>query len=231
MKYVLVRLIGDEATRSAASFGDALARIHQPHAAWEELNPPVDDVARAVAEVGKLVVIGHDGPLGGRHSLRATAQGSVWLDGTQLGQRFRGARIYLWACETLGVDSVRDPGVAYLGDEAVHAGAASVAGYSYRVHGALSRYAHVDAPWLLEVLRVLVFDFLEGGDWESDLRDEARRAIPRQLEFDARAALPLEISLVPEGQGDSGWFGREEAIHDLINHLHISTRRREEAVR
>lgn len=210
MKYVLVRLVGDEATQKASALGDLLSQCVEPAARWEGQHPPVDEVARAVREVGNLVVIGHDGPVNNRHSLRSHANGGVWLDGTQLGQRFPGARIYLWACEAAGTDSTRQEGVAYLIDEAVHAGANAVAGYGLKASGDLGTYGHPDKPWLRGVLEVLVFGCLRGVNHASQLRIEAR------------SRLSLQTELEWHDGGEAVWFQRQLAIDELVAHFHVA---------
>jgi hypothetical protein len=202
-------LNGYDATRQAQQFGDWLAAQRPPIARWDEPRPPVDAVAAAVRQTPSLVVIGHDGPLNDRHSLRAHSHGSVWLDGSELGMKFPGARIYAWACWTLGYESVRDPNTAYLGDEAVASGAQAVAGHSIALPANLGAMVGGSAHFFREPVKAMIFGFLEGEDDAAALRERAQEHFPEELLLD-----------VVDGQLD--YFRAQQQLSDIIQHFHVS---------
>ncbi len=98
MSYVLVSLIGDEATATNDEFARWFALNHPPARAFHGESPSHDDVAAAVRETKTALVLGHDG--GG--SLRGASTGPAWITPEQFAQVFQDARVWVYACDTRG---------------------------------------------------------------------------------------------------------------------------------
>ncbi len=98
MRYVLVSLLGDEATAANDAFARWFAASHPPVAAFHSAHPPHADVAAALHETPIALVLGHDG--GG--SVRGAAKGAPWADPTAFAAMFSGARVWVYACDTRG---------------------------------------------------------------------------------------------------------------------------------
>jgi hypothetical protein len=164
MSYVLVSLAGDEATQAADRFAQWLARTPPlPHAAFHEPSPAHDDVARGVEQTGRAVVCSHDGVHDGVHSLRSEAAGAPWATAEQIARMFRGARLYAYACNTMGRDGKVD--LDALGYEAHRQGVAAFAGHAVFFDGGWEQNVlteNVDAV-RAAVARV-IHTFLEGED-------------------------------------------------------------------
>ena len=96
MNYVLVSLVGDDATASTDKFARWFAADHPPVDVFHEEVPDHDQVASAVRKTPCALVFGHDG--GG--SLRAAANGKKWVDPIRFSEIFAGARVWVYACNT-----------------------------------------------------------------------------------------------------------------------------------
>lgn len=96
MTYVLVSLLGDEATAANDEFTRWFEESHAPAATFHDPHPDHDAVTEAVRETPIALVFGHDG--GG--SLRGASSGAPWVDPVQFAQIFAGARVWVYACDT-----------------------------------------------------------------------------------------------------------------------------------
>lgn len=96
MNYVLVSLVGDDATRMNDIFARKFLAQHPTDLAFFEEHPDHDLVAARVQETGLAIVMGHDG--GG--FLRAARDGRPWADADQFARIFNGARVWAYACDT-----------------------------------------------------------------------------------------------------------------------------------
>lgn len=97
MTYVLVSLVGDEATRDANALSLRLEERCPAASTYRDESPDVDRIEQSMAEVDAAVLFGHDG--GG--TLRAFSESErIWADALALGRIFGGARIYIYACDS-----------------------------------------------------------------------------------------------------------------------------------
>ncbi len=96
MSYVLVSLLGDEATAANDLFARWFEASHRPSSAFHEEHPDHEAVAAAVRETRLALVFGHDG--GG--SLRGASGGPPWVDASEFARIFAGARVWVYACDT-----------------------------------------------------------------------------------------------------------------------------------
>jgi hypothetical protein len=85
MRYVLVSLVGDEATQQNDEFARWFASEHVPVRAFHEEQPDHRCVKAAVQEAKTAIVMGHDG--GG--SLRARSAGPPWATAAEFAAMFR----------------------------------------------------------------------------------------------------------------------------------------------
>lgn len=123
MNYVLVSLLGDEATAANDEFARWFAKDHPPAAAFHGEHPDHALVAAAVQEARTALVFGHDG--GG--SLRGAAKGPAWLGPDEFARIFVGARVWVYACETRAKALEED--LASFGKQARSGGVAVFAGH------------------------------------------------------------------------------------------------------
>ena len=211
MTYALVCLVGDAPTQLAADFARWIAIRRPPHQAWFESHPTATDVQKAVATTKQLLAFGHNGRLNDEHSMRSHSGSNIWLRGPELGAHFAGARIYLWACETMGAGSTRSAEVSSLGDEAIAAGAAVVAGHSVTLSADFSQIGGRFSEHFRAALGAMIFSFLDGLD------------DPAELKLRAREELPMEIDLQLPAEG-LDWFRASQWLFDRIDNLHIAKR-------
>jgi hypothetical protein len=94
--YVLVSLLGDEATAANDVFARWFEASHPPVGAFHEEHPDPNAVADAVRATPTALVFGHDG--GG--SLRGAKGGSPWVNAQEFAQLFAGSRVWVYACDT-----------------------------------------------------------------------------------------------------------------------------------
>lgn len=93
--FVLVTLVGDDATEAAASLAERLAERAPPSVRLTK-----DDVTAFEDGGGRTVVIfGHGGAVG-----LGPTRGSALLTAEWLAQRFTGGRVFAFACATLPVE-------------------------------------------------------------------------------------------------------------------------------
>lgn len=104
MSYVLVSLVGDDATAANDEFARAFAVSHRPKHAFHGESPAHADVAAAVRETKTALVLGHDG--GG--SLRGASQGDPWITPQEFAKVFYDARVWVYACDTRGPTMEQD---------------------------------------------------------------------------------------------------------------------------
>jgi hypothetical protein len=98
VSYVLVSLLGDEATAANDVFAGWFEALHPPAATFHAEHPDHDAVAAAVRATPLALVFGHDG--GG--SVRGAALGPSWAEPAQFARIFAGARVWVYACKTRG---------------------------------------------------------------------------------------------------------------------------------
>lgn len=96
MTYVLVSLLGDEATELNDCFALEFEKAFPPAIAFHEPLPDHDEVSAAVRAVPNALVFGHDG--GG--SLRGASTGAPWVTPEQFAEIFADARVWVYACDT-----------------------------------------------------------------------------------------------------------------------------------
>ena len=96
MSYVLVSLLGDDATAANDAFARWFEESHRPKASFHDEHPEREAVAAAVRETRLALVFGHDG--GG--SLRGAKGGPPWVDASEFARIFAGARVWVYACDT-----------------------------------------------------------------------------------------------------------------------------------
>jgi hypothetical protein len=96
VSYVLVSLVGDDATKEADEFARWFAEQYPPTARFHEPMPDHEQVESALRVTPLALVFGHDG--GG--SLRPTSRGEPWVRPPQFAKLFAGARVWVYACNT-----------------------------------------------------------------------------------------------------------------------------------
>jgi hypothetical protein len=200
VSYVLVCLVGDEATHRASDFGRWLEQQEpRPRSVLFEPHPAHVPLQSSVTESKTLFVIGHNGRARGVHSLRAEAAGQAWIRGEELGMRFAGARVFAWACETVGEEGTRIEGVAHLGDEAVSAGLKGFAGFSIRVPGDLEFQFAQQAEHVRRTVHRMALDFFSGLG-------------VAEIKLNARESFAEALGLV---------IVQQPAFHDLISNFYV----------
>lgn len=171
MTYVLISLPGDQASREAADFGAWFAQRRQPDVTFSEAAPDHSAVRTAVARTRCAVVFGHNG--GG--ALRASAGGAPWAGAQEMGQVFGGARVYAFACNTMGEHSA--DGLRGLGVDAVRAGVHVFAGHPTFVpadtgQDPRGKFHHA----IRQAIAAVIVEFLDGCSDEAVLRLRAERS-------------------------------------------------------
>ncbi len=96
MSYVLVSLLGDDATAANDLFARWFEERHRPNAAFHHEHPNPEEVAAAIRETPVAIVLGHDG--GG--SVRGSSSGPPWMEPDGFARVFQGARVWVYACDT-----------------------------------------------------------------------------------------------------------------------------------
>jgi hypothetical protein len=124
VSYVLVSLLGDDATEANDAFARWFEQSHPPARAFHGEHPDHEDVAAAIRATPLALVLGHDG--GG--SIRGAARGAAWTDPAQFARIFAGARVWVYACLTRGENLEDD--LDSFGRRAHGAGVAVFAGHA-----------------------------------------------------------------------------------------------------
>jgi len=205
MSYVLVSLVGDDVTQEADAFARLLRERRAPSRAFHEASPSHESVSSANEAVRRAVIIGHNGRLNGTPSLRSYATGAAWADSERLGTTFKDARVYAYACETMGAGGV--PDVEALGNLAHRAGVKAFAGHAVFVDAGWQQSlaaAHRDR--VTQALSEMIFAFLDGEDDAGRLKLRARGSfnlftagIPLDVQAGLEAfQLPIAIDLAVE---------------------------------
>ena len=183
MSYILVSLIGDEATEDSDGLSRQLESRVAPTKTFRGENPNHQDVR--VAADRDAVFFGHNG----HGSLRAWADTSrIWATGKDLGQMCDGARLFLYACSSFDEEGFS------LGDEALSNGVEVVVGHESRIIAPDGERGFT--PHQMEVLRdaalAMIVAFLDGED------DEMALQLLGQREYDVLADGGL-LDLTPTG--------------------------------
>jgi hypothetical protein len=170
MTYVLVSLPGDEATQAADLFAQWLAGTPPlPHAAFHDPAVAHEDVARGVEQTGRAVICSHNGFHDGVHSLRSQATGAPWATAEQIARVFLGARLYAYACETMG-----RAGKVYLdalGHEAHRLGVAAFAGHAVFFDGGWDQNVLAEnVESVRAAVAKVIHAFLDGEDDANKLK-------------------------------------------------------------
>ncbi len=106
--------------------------------------------------------------------MRAEAQGKAWVDATKFADVFRGARVYVYACDTTGTRMAED--VESLGARVVEAGVRLFVGHCGRATAAVETESRdLDEAIRLALLEVLQA-FVAGEDDAGELRLVAERS-------------------------------------------------------
>lgn len=163
MKYALVCLVDDANAQSIERSARSFAQANPPQGDILAPCPSHESVKQSV-NGGNALVTGHNG--GG--NLRAASRGQPWANAAQFAGMFQGARVYVYACETLG--SGGQESLASFGHEALLAGVARFAGHCVVVP------TDNQASGLDGVVHALWRAFLEGEDDQEKLRGIGWRA-------------------------------------------------------
>jgi len=208
MSFVIVSLVGDEATQAADTFMQWLA-VQRPPCCYVAARCPDREEVRKCAAT-HAIVSGHNG--GG--SLRAEPAGEPWLDAPGLGKTFTGARLYAFACYTLsgerGVDDIQAIGYA-----AVESGVSAFAGHAGWIDASWGE--RLEEPTLTEVRKAVaevVWRFLGGENDATKLRLLAEET------FSALEVIDLELG--PDGSGGL-WVTVPYAMHIAMQGFRIVT--------
>jgi hypothetical protein len=161
--YALICLVGDENTQSIERSAREFAKKFPPHGSILTPQPTSGEVKQTVNR-GNALVTGHNG----RGNLRTTSQGSAWADAQQFAGMFQGARVYVYACNTLGEGGLES--LSSFGHQAIQAGVMRFAGHCVVVPTE-NQSSGIDA-----VLHALWRAFLEGEDRQDRLQDLGKQA-------------------------------------------------------
>ena len=201
MSYVLVSLVGDEVTQEADAFARQLGQRRAPTKSFHEPSPSHEIVSAASEAVLRAVIVAHNGSHDGTPSLRSHASGAGWADGNRIGATFRNARVYAYACETMGKAGL--PDVTALGNQAHRSGVRAFAGHAVFLDVAWqSNLAMKHRDRVIEALCQMVFAFLDGENDANRLRLIARGSynlfvagVPLDLGAGSPEALELPIAI------------------------------------
>ncbi len=184
MKYVLVSLLGDEATAANDAFARWFAGSHAPAAAFHAEHPEHADVAAAVRATPNALVLGHDGD----GSVRGAARGAPWAEPEAFAEMFAGARVWVYACDTRGATLEAD--LFSFGKRAHERGVGVFAGHSSPIT-AVPGFPSI--PYLrdavYEALARAFRAFIQGENSAEALR---RAALKSRGRATALAANPIE---------------------------------------
>ncbi len=112
---------------------------------------------------------------------------------------FAGARVFAWACDTVGEGGTRTQGIAHLGDEAVNAGLAGFAGFSVAVPSDLEYEFAQQAEHVRRTVHGMALDFFAGRPID-------------EIRLNARASFAEALTLV---------ISQQPAFYDIINNFHV----------
>lgn len=178
MSYVLVHLLGDEASGHAVRLTDYLRTQRLPTSAFVGEHPPHHEIERSFAETPVLmtgVCIGHGGPAG----IGPTPE-RIWANASELGTLFGQRRLYAFACNTAG-------GLESLGARAIQAGVLVFVGHDRVLEAPLPP---AEQRMVETVAGAAIIAFIDGQDDEQELirviDDAALEIIPDHI--------PLEFS-------------------------------------
>jgi len=170
MKYVLVSLVGDEATQHNDEFARWFAGEHVPVRAFHEERPDHSCIKAAVQDTRTAIVMGHDG--GG--SLRARAAGPPWATADEFADMFYGARVWAFACSTRSSQLEED--LASFGRQARAGGVAVFAGHASAITATppLAAFPGLKRRTYEALARGFRM-FLQGSNSANDIRNHALR--------------------------------------------------------
>jgi hypothetical protein len=194
MSYVLVSLVGDEATQTADAFAAWFAERKPPAARFREEAPDHDAVASAVRQCGQALVFGHDG--GG--TLRARRRGPAWATADQFAHMFRDARTYAYACDTMAERHESDLGA--FGHESQRLRVRVFAGHCTGATAAVDSESPVLSEALREAVAAVLCAFLDGENDAAHLRLVAEQSFELVDEgFFRMGGVPLAIRSMMRG--------------------------------
>jgi hypothetical protein len=194
MSYVLVSLVGDEATQEADKLATWFATRRRPVATFAESNPDHDSIRKAVAETPTALVFGHDG----NGSLRATSNGPAWATPEQFARIFQDARVYTYACDTLG-DHFEESHDSF-GHLAKRHGVRVFAGHCIWATATLDQACQPIDDAVRQALAVVLEAFLDGEDNDVKLRRLAEESFSIIDEgFYALGGVPMAIHGMMQG--------------------------------
>ena len=192
MGYVLVSLVDDkdEGTVDSDLLARHLSEKTTPEAFHRGASPDHDQItkdAEAADAVG--VLFGHNGA----GTLRAVEDKKVpWANGPQLAEMFKGGRVYVLACNTVG-DELMNP----LGQQAVASGIRIFVGHAASISPPDSKIANrAEFSQIQDCSLSMIQAFLDGCDDEKALQTAG---------WDAYDALEKGIGLTEDSAGFDFW--------------------------
>lgn len=212
LAYVLVCLAEDTAAQEAAAMAEAFKAGHPAHL---HLAPfPTHDEVRSALETRDALVTAHNG--GNPATLRSKSQGGIWADEAAFASTFQGARVYVYACETMGKDGV--PSLSSFGRTVCEGGVRVFVGHCCAVTAGGS---DLPASWEVSpedeqkhaeknarfqgVVHAIWRAFLEGEDDEDRLRTQGLLASDSSLE-----------------DGLFGMMAQDSKLSDVLNALCVA---------
>jgi hypothetical protein len=205
MTYVLVHLVGDQASEHAGRLVEHLERARTPTCAFRGESPPHDDVATACTTgPTSAVCIGHGSPAG-----LGPDRNRVWADADRLGEVFRERRLYAYACNTTG-------DLGSLGARAVRAGVAVFVGHDRIIEAPLPPQ---ERRMVAQVASAAILAFVGGQDDE--------RALLAVIHDVGDTYLAEEINL--DYREDGNWFSQSKLFDELAFSLRVHRRSPEHA--
>ncbi len=169
MTYVLVSLVGDEATGESNALSKTLEELRSPSSVHRGESPNVDEVRQSMSGVESAVLFGHDK----YGTLRAFSDPTrSWANGEQIGRMFHGARIYLFACSSFL------PEGESLAEKAVQHGVRLVVGHDAPVSSPDSDlgYSRTQISVVRKAALSMIEAFLDGETDHGRLKETGMRA-------------------------------------------------------
>jgi hypothetical protein len=195
MSYVLVTLVGDEATQEANSLAQWFAARRKPVAIFADSSPSHSQIRAALSEVPVALVFGHDG----NGSLRATNDGPAWATPEQFASIFKNSRVYTYACNTIGSHFNENSSDSF-GHRAIRSGVRVFAGHCVWATASLAGVSQVHRDAIRKALADVFDSFLDGENDGAKLRLRAEESFDIiEAGFGLNGGVPMAIHGMMQG--------------------------------
>jgi len=219
LSYVLVSLVGDDATRESDHLSQHIEQHRTPFACFRNEDPSHESIKEAVNrlridfETSSGVIFGHGGESG--ESLKAYRDTSrIWSTPEQFADMFRNSRVYVFACQTVGRPEVE--GMESFGEEAIRCSVSVYVGHYMDIASPTSSTGLSEAQvrQLNNAASAAILKFLDGCEDEKELRRVIQDAfIEKEFVFDTEVDDSFGVD------GSTGW-----GTATLMKKIHESLR-------